>query len=80
MHFEVNALRRPQVTKMKFTVCPFCGVVSESAHDSQAACIQALQSEIERTRRVLTQVAEAGTIPGFRRQPNRDTDDEPSQS
>jgi hypothetical protein len=80
LHFDVNALRRPQVTKMKFTVCPFCGVVSESAHDSQAACIEALQSEIERTRRVLTQVAEAGTIPGFR--PNRrdDTDDEESQS
>jgi len=38
---------------MKFTVCPFCGVVSESRHDSQEACIHALQSEIEHTRQAL---------------------------
>ena len=65
---------------MKFTVCPFCGVVSESAHDSQEACIQALQSEIDRTRRVLTQVAEAGTAPGARAPVHPGKDDESSQS
>lgn len=43
---------------MTFTVCPFCGVVSETPHDSQQACIEALQSEIERTRQVLTRVGD----------------------
>ena len=61
---------------MKFTVCPFCGVVSESAHDSQEACIRALQSEIERTRQVLTQVAEAGTIPASRTTGTRKRDND----
>ena len=65
---------------MKFTVCPFCGVVSESAHDSQEACIRALQSEIERTRQILTQVAEAGTIPGSRRGGSPVDDDDPAAS
>jgi hypothetical protein len=43
---------------MKFTVCPFCGVASDTVHDSQQACIRALQTEIERTRQVLTQVGD----------------------
>ena len=45
---------------MKFTVCPFCGVVGESPHDSQEACIRALQGEIQRTRQILTQVSKPG--------------------
>ena len=64
---------------MKFTVCPFCGVVGESAHDSQEACIRALQSEIDQTRQVLTQVAEAGTAPGARPAVRRQGTEEPSQ-
>jgi hypothetical protein len=43
---------------MKAVLCPFCGVVSESPHETQQACIEALQSEIERTRRVLQNVTE----------------------
>lgn len=38
---------------MKFTVCPFCGLVSEIPHDTQEACIQALQSEIKHMRQAL---------------------------
>jgi hypothetical protein len=43
---------------MKAVVCPFCGVVSEAPHETQQACIEALQSEIARTRRVLENVTE----------------------
>lgn len=38
---------------MKAWICPFCNVVSVVPHESQQACIQALQIEIERTRQVL---------------------------
>ena len=62
---------------MKFTVCPFCGVVSESAHDSQEACIRALQSEIERTRRVLIQVTEHRLPSGSPDTRPRDSKDDP---
>ena len=34
-------------------VCPFCGLVGDAAHDSQQACIEALQREIDRTRQLL---------------------------
>jgi hypothetical protein len=44
---------------MRFMVCPFCGVASEVAHCSQEACIEALQSEIDRTRAILSRAAEA---------------------
>ena len=44
---------------MKAVICPFCGVVSETPHETQAACIAALQSEIEQTRRILETVTES---------------------
>lgn len=34
-------------------VCPFCGVDSETPHDTQEACIEALRAEILRVRGVL---------------------------
>lgn len=43
---------------MKAVVCPFCGIVSDDAHETQVACIQALQAEITRTRQVLERVTE----------------------
>jgi hypothetical protein len=43
---------------MKAVVCPFCGVMTDSPHETQQACIEALQSEIARTRRVLQNVTE----------------------
>ena len=64
---------------MKFTVCPFCGVVSETAHDSQQACIEALQSEIERTRQVLTRVGEHSLSQRPHDRHSPDEDDDPEQ-
>ena len=55
---------------MKFTVCPFCGVVSENVHDSQEACIRALQSEIDQTRQVLVQFGEPVAPDGTVRRPD----------
>jgi len=43
---------------MTSMICPFCGVVSDVRHDTQQACIDALHTEIARTRRVLKHVTE----------------------
>jgi hypothetical protein len=43
---------------MKSVICPFCGVVGEAPHETQEACIEALQAEIAHTRRVLDKVTE----------------------
>jgi hypothetical protein len=39
-------------------MCPFCGIVSDVPHETQQACIEALQSEIRRTREILENVTE----------------------
>jgi hypothetical protein len=54
---------------MKAVICPFCGVVSDVPHETQRLCIEALQAEIARTRRVLQAVTEP--LP-----PPRETGDE----
>ena len=33
--------------------CPFCGIVTEAPHESEEACITALQAEIDRVRGVV---------------------------
>ena len=38
------------------TSCPFCGGVTDLPHDSQEACIAALQQEIARTREIVERV------------------------
>ena len=43
---------------MKPLICPFCGVVSEAPHETEQVCIDALQSEIDRTRRILDRMTE----------------------
>lgn len=43
---------------MKVVICPFCGVVGELPHETQQGCIEALQSEIKRTREILEHVTE----------------------
>ena len=55
---------------MVFTVCPFCGIASDQAHDSQEACIDALQNEIDKTRELLAAVdaARSEGPPAERRQ------------
>jgi hypothetical protein len=50
---------------MKTSVCPFCHVVSGVPHQTQQACIDALQIEIARTRQVLerrTEPLTAGAV------------------
>jgi len=38
------------------TSCPFCGARTALPHDSQEACIAALQEEIARTRAIVERV------------------------
>jgi hypothetical protein len=39
--------------------CPFCGVVTETPHESQQGCLAALAGEIQRLRSVLDHVQSA---------------------
>jgi hypothetical protein len=39
-------------------VCPFCGLATESPHETQAACIEALQAEISRVRQIVDKIKE----------------------
>ena len=41
------------------TSCPFCGGVTDLPHNSQEACIAALQEEIARTRKIVERVRPA---------------------
>lgn len=59
---------------MKFMVCPFCGVASEVAHRSEEACIEALHSEIERTRAILSHSADPYEIREAESAPQEDND------
>lgn len=45
------------------SVCPFCGVVTETAHESQQGCVAALAAEITRLRAVLDHVYSAEVPP-----------------
>jgi hypothetical protein len=40
-------------------LCPFCGVVTETPHESQQGCLAALAAEITRMRAVLDHVQSA---------------------
>jgi hypothetical protein len=48
---------------MPSTTCPFCGIVSDEPHETQEACIQALQGEIARTRGILDNSKRPGDGP-----------------
>jgi hypothetical protein len=48
---------------MPTTTCPFCGIVTDVPHDTQQACIEALQHEIARTRGILDNSQRPGDIP-----------------
>ena len=43
--------------------CPYCGVSTDVAHETQEACIDALRAEITRVRSVLNHVHSAA-VPG----------------
>lgn len=55
--------------------CPFCGVLTDSPHESQQGCLTALAAEISRLRAVLDQV-QSTRVPAPRSEP-RPEDDEP---
>jgi len=50
---------------MNTVICPFCGVVTDAPHETQEACIGALQTEIARTREILEKVTEPPTAAPF---------------
>jgi hypothetical protein len=39
-------------------VCPFCGLATQSPHEAQAACIEALHAEISRVRQIVDKLKE----------------------
>jgi hypothetical protein len=41
------------------SLCPFCGVVTDTPHESQEGCLTALAAEIARLRAVLDHVQSA---------------------
>lgn len=43
--------------------CPFCGVVTESPHETQEACIEALNAEIARMRELIENVRQSEVLP-----------------
>jgi hypothetical protein len=48
-----------ETAKGAMRTCSFCGVATETAHETQEACIRALHAEIERMRAVLERVYSA---------------------
>jgi hypothetical protein len=48
---------------MPATTCPFCGIVTDVAHETQQACIEALQAEIARTKGILDHSQRIGAKP-----------------
>jgi len=56
------------------SICPFCGVATDSAHETQEGCIEALNAEIAKMRAVLEQVRSAA-VPGPPPQEDDDEDD-----
>jgi len=57
------------------SICPFCGVVTQTPHETQAGCIEALNAEIARMRAVLDQV-HSTAVPGPRPQEDEEGDDD----
>ena len=44
---------------MTLVNCPFCGVATDVRHETQQACIEALHTEIARTRRIIDSVTDS---------------------
>jgi hypothetical protein len=44
-------------------VCPFCGLATESAHETQGACVEALQAEVSRVREIVAKVEKLDNLP-----------------
>jgi hypothetical protein len=55
--------------------CPFCGMATEIPHETQQACIEALNAEITRTRELIDNVRQAELLPAP--QIGQDSDKDP---
>lgn len=70
LHTKTKTLRKqlPKVAPVE-TSCPFCGASTDLPHESQEACIAALQREIAKTREIVERVkphwehADSGNAP-----------------
>jgi hypothetical protein len=54
-------------------VCPFCGLSTETPHETQATCIAALQAEVARMRELLDHLKPAGAAPTLSAEPPKRT-------
>jgi hypothetical protein len=58
--------------------CPFCGVSTDVAHETQQACIEALNAEIKRVRDILHRVR-SFEVPGAPSVDRKDEADKPAR-
>ena len=61
------------------TSCPFCGASTDLPHESQEACIAALQREIARTREIVERVKPHLENNDSGNDPTQDAGDDPEQ-
>lgn len=57
-------------------VCPFCGIMTETAHENQLGCLAALAEEISRLRSVLEH-SEPAAVPGPAAEPDESDSSDP---
>jgi hypothetical protein len=62
---------------MKATACQFCGTATDVPHETQEACIAALQREIAHVRGILEQSTPAGDRPDADPPEPPDDDEQP---
>ena len=58
------------------SVCPFCGIMTETPHENQLGCLAALAAEIARLRSVLEH-SEPAAVPGPVAVPDESDDSDP---
>ena len=63
----------PSQAAMQVRTCPFCGLSTESPHETQASCIAALQAEVSRMRELLDHLKPAGAPPAPPADPDKRT-------
>ena len=56
----MNGLSKPTAP---LHACPFCGVATDTNHETQEGCIKALHAEIARMRGILSQLRPASSAP-----------------
>jgi hypothetical protein len=59
-----------KTTSLPVQVCPFCGLTTDTPHETQLGCIDALHVEIARMRGVLEHVRPLGAVPNPLQRPD----------